>query len=203
MDKDDEDQLDLNDLDVDDEEDSPGVLEIEICGKYYSLLQDPMIRIALSGVVVSEGRISTSKTRQKLTQWFKENGYKPFENSQLQLTTFLNTIWFAGCENLSSEFWWVHKVIIQKLLYVCTVAEACNLQQYGITSSKSHLPRSAMFIHDYISSLDDETFAELESEFDALSKTHEDLCRLFINSFDSSSSESSSKSSTKKTKSKK
>jgi hypothetical protein len=199
------DKVGLDDLDLDDMDDDgeSGPLEMELCNRYYTLLQDPMVRIAISGIVVSEGRISTSKTRQKLKQWLTEINYKPFENSQLQIVTFLNSIWFAGPENLSSEFWWIHKAIIQKLIYICAVAEACNLQQYGITPSKSHLPRSAMFIYDYIASLDESTFVELESEFETLAKTHDDLTQMFMKSFNEAEGSQPKPAGAKKSKSKK
>jgi hypothetical protein len=186
----------------DDDMEEPRSVEMELCNKYYTLLQDPMIRIAISGIVVSEGKISASKTRQKLKSWFTEIGYKPFENSQLHLTTFLNSIWLVGCESLSDEFWWVHKAIILKFLYINAVAEACNLQQYGLTSKKSHIPRAALFIYDYIMTLDDEYFAELEAEFDELTKNNDDFCQVFMKSFDGAESKSDAPKAPKSSKSK-
>jgi len=181
---------DLDELGLDDmesEEDAPvsGIpVEVDLCNKYYELLQDSLIRTAVSGVVVSSGRISPSKTRQKLKSWFTENGYKHFEQSQFRILTFLNSIWFIGCDNLSQEFWWTHKNLVLKLVYVCSVAEACNLQQYGLAPDGNCLPRSALYVYDYVISLDDEGFEELEAEFKGLLKTHDDLAQLFLKSFD-------------------
>jgi len=175
--------IDENDLD-EDEPISGLPVEVKMCEKYYELMQDPLVHTAISGVVISDGRISPSKTRQKLKGWFAEGGYRPFESAQFKILTFLNSLWFVGCDNLSSEFWWVHKNFILKLIYVCSVAEACNLQQYGQGPDKYNLPRSVLYIYDYIVSLDDESFAELESEFKGLLKTHDDLLQVFLKSFD-------------------
>lgn len=179
-----DDGLDINEDDLEDDGGSPIPAEVEICERYFDLLQDEMVRIAISGVVVAEGRISSSKTRQKLQSWFEERGFQSFERSHLRIMTFLNSVWFVGCENLSEEFWWTHKNMILKLVYVALVAEAANLQMYGASApSVKHLPRSALFLYDYISTLDDEAFTELEAEFKALAETHEDFCGVFMKMF--------------------
>lgn len=176
----------LEELDDDiDEEPVTGLpAEVEICDRYYELVSDIMVRTAISGVVVSEGQISASKTRQKIKAWLDSITYKAFENAQLKILTFLNSVWFVGPENLSPDFWWVHKNAILKLLYVCSVAEACNLQQYGVSAKKNHIPRAVMFIYDYITSLEEEVFAELEAEFKTLTDDHSEFCQVFLKTFD-------------------
>jgi len=187
------DNLEGLDDDLDDEPVMGLPAEVEICDRYFELVSDPMVRMAISGVVISEGKISASKTRQKLKAWFSEITYRPFETTQLKITTFLNSLWYVDPENLSSAFWWTHKAVILKLLYVCSVAEACNLQQYGVTAKVNHIPRAVLFIYDYIASLDDEYFADLEAEFKTLTENHDEFCQVFMKSFGEVSAERSSK----------
>jgi hypothetical protein len=175
--------IDENELDEDEPINGLPV-EVDICERYQELMRDDMIRVAMSGVVVSDGRISPSKTRQKIKAWLTEIKYRPFEQTQMRILTFLNSVWFVGCDNLSPEFWWIHKNLILKLVYISCVAEACNLQQYGQEADKHSLPRSTLYIYDYIVSLDDESFADLETEFKGLLKTHDELVQVFVKSFD-------------------
>lgn len=177
------DELGINEDDIDDES-SGSPPELDICTKYLELMRDPMMRIAITGVVVVDGKISSSKSRQKLKQWFDEIGYQAFEMSQMQLLAFLNSIWFVGCESLSTEFWWVYRNIILKLAYVACVAEACNLQKYGVVGKGAHIPRAALFIYDYIKTLEESMFEELETEFKELRGEHEEFCQVFLKCFE-------------------
>jgi len=163
-------------------------LELEICDRYLALCQDPLIRFALSNVVtaVVDGKntIDVNVTRKKLTEWLTVVGWTNFENSQLHLRSFLNCIWYVECESLSLEFWWEHRRNILKLLYIASIVDAFKLQANGVTSVKGHhLPRAALFIYDYIASLEEDTFAEMEEDFSELSKEHSEFCQTFNECF--------------------
>ncbi len=178
------DNLDINEEDLDDEPDSLIPVDVPICEKCLDLLQDENVKTALSGVVVEDGKISTSKTRQKLKMWIETHGYPTFERSHLKIQTFLNLIMFVGCESLSERFWWTYKNLILKLVHITCVAEAINLQRYGVGANIKHLPRSAIIIYDYATSLDEEAFAELDAEIKTLTDAHENFCGVFLKTFD-------------------
>lgn len=175
-------------FDDDDLDDGPtGIpLELEICDRYLAICQDPLIRIALSNVVDTKEKkeIDVIMTRKKLTDWLTVVGWATFEKSHLHIRSFLNCIWFAECESLSPEFWWEHRRTIMKLLYIVSIADAFRLQQSGIMSVKGYrLPRAALFIYDYINSLEESIFADLEEDFEDLIKEHSGFCQVFNGCF--------------------
>lgn len=175
-----------DDTEDDDDLDGPSAalpVDVEIEDRLSEILQDPAIRAAISGVVVADGKISTSRTRQKLKMWIDEIKFPTYEKSHLKLVTFLNSIWMAGCDSLTPEFWWTHKNMILKMVHVCLVGEACNQIQYGAKGNLKNLPHCAMFIYDYIMELGDNAFDDLEEDFKAITSTHEEFTQMFLKTF--------------------
>lgn len=175
-------------------------LEVEVNDRYLELLEDPYVRQAMGYVSVSDnGDISASKTRQKLLSWFSEHlkgGYPAFAQSRFRILNYLNTIWLAGCENLSPEFWWVNRNSVKRLLYIAMVAEALNHQQYNESHNpkKDEIPQAVVFIYDYIANeCTDESFAELNTEFLDLLKANSELCDVYLKCFVKKEGESRSK----------
>lgn len=177
---------DIEDTEDEDDLDVPGgalPVDVEIEDRLSEILQDPAIRAAISGVVVADGKISTSRTRQKLKMWIDEIKFPTYEKSHLKLVTFLNSIWMAGCDSLTPEFWWTHKNMILKMVHVCLVGEACNQIQYGAKGNVKNLPHCAMFIYDYIMELGDDAFEDLEEDFQAIVSAHDDFTQMFLKTF--------------------
>lgn len=188
-----------NDSKEDETDDEDGELEaggalpvdVEIEDRLSDLLQDPVIRTAVgSGVVTVDGKISTSKTRQKLKAWIEEIKFPTYEKSHLRLITFLNSVWMAGCDSLTPEFWWTHKNMLLKMVHVCLIGEACNQLQYGAKPNVKNLPHCAMFIYDYITSLGDDAFDDLEEDFREITKTHDEFTQMFLRTFGDDSDDS-------------
>lgn len=174
------------DTEDDDDLDGPsGALpvDVEIEDRLSEILQDSAIRAAISGVVVADGKISTSRTRQKLKMWIDEIKFPTYEKSHLRLVTFLNSIWMAGCDSLTPEFWWTHKNMILKMVHVCLVGEACNQIQYGAKGNVKNLPHCAMFIYDYIMELGDDAFEDLEEDFKGIISNYEEFTQMFLKTF--------------------
>lgn len=165
-------------------------LEVEVNDRYLELIEDPYVRQAMGYVSVNDnGEISASKTRQKLLSWFSEHlkgGYPAFAQSRFRILNYLNTIWLAGCENLSPEFWWVNRNSVKRLLYISMVAEALNHLQFNDAHSpkREEIPQAVVFIHDYVTNeCGDEVFEELNAEFVELLKSNNELCDVYMKCF--------------------
>lgn len=171
-------------------------LEVEVNDRYLELIEDPNVRQAMGYVSVSDGEISSSRTRQKLLSWFQghlKGGYREFTQSRFRILNYLNTVWLCGCENLSPEFWWVNRDPIKRLLYIAMVSEALNRQQYDEKHKphKEDIPQSILFIHDYITNeCGDDAFEELNTEFVGLLKANSDLCDVYLKCFEKKSKDS-------------
>jgi hypothetical protein len=165
-------------------------LEVEINDRYLELIEDPYVRQAMGYVSVGdEGDISASKTRQKLLSWFDEHlkgGYASFAQSRFRIINYLNSIWLAGCDNLSQEFWWVNRDPVKRLLYIAMVAEAMHRQQYDEdhNPNKEEIPQAVMFVNDYIvNECSDEAFEDLNGDYVELIEANKDLCDVYMKCF--------------------
>jgi len=162
---DDEDEDDLSE-----ESSQPMALpvEIELNDRYLELLSDPLLYQANQCIISDrDGVISASKTRQKLCSFFDslKGGFIVFTGARIRSLVFLQSLWLAGAENLSQEYWWVNRNAIRRLLYVTMVAEAYHQRQHG-DLKKEQIPPHLIFLYDYIDrECTDETFEEMHTDY--------------------------------------
>ena len=174
---------------VDGENSSGLPLEVEINDRYLELIEDPYVRKAMGYVSVKEGEISTSKTRQKLLSWFSEHlkeGYASFVPSRFRILNYLNTLWLAGCENLSPEFWWVNRDSVKRLVYIALVSEALHKQLYDSSHSpkKDEIPQAVLFVYDYVANeCGDDAFEDLQKDYVELLENNNEICDIYMKSF--------------------
>jgi hypothetical protein len=165
-------------------------LEVEINDRYLELVEDPLVRQAMGYVAMNdEGEISASRTRQKLLAWLTEHlkgGYGTFDQSRFRILNYLNTLWLAGCDNLSQEFWWVNRDAVKRLIYILMVSEALHHQQHdsGHSPNKEEIPQAAMFVYNYVANeCDDEVFEDLNGEYVELLEENNELCDVYLKCF--------------------
>lgn len=185
-----EESVDIGEDDEEEEEEGAVGLsaDVEINDRYLEMLADAYIRQALSLVKRDDksGDISGTKTRHTLLKWFGslKRGAAEFDPSLIRILTFLNSVWFTGCDSLSPEFWWVNKTKIEDLVYVALIAHAFQMKSKKQKGSAKDIPKCVMFIHDYIErECKNAIFAELVEEFAQLCEDNQSFCHVYNKCF--------------------
>ena len=174
---------------LEDEEEAGGGIpaEVELNDRYMELIADPYVRTVVAMVVrnPNSGDISGTKTRHSLRKWFKDesifkHGVASFEPHRMRILSFLNNVWFTGCDDLSTEFWWVNRDNILSLCYVAVITTGFGMGESKGSPEVTDMPKSAMHIYDYIErECQPKAFAELDEDFAAMCKENEDFSHVF------------------------
>jgi len=157
-------------------------VEVEIIDRYCELLKDAYVRKSLTCISRSEKGISARKTRHSLQKWLisgLKGKFPEFMPSYLEILAFLDRIWLVGCENLSQEFWWVNRHKVMNLVYVAMVSTGVMVGSKK-EDNINNVPRSLMFIYDYISEeCNDDTFEDLADEFASICDKYDEFYKVF------------------------